>query len=79
MPSKRQRCNLRKYPFLLVAVSGFALKIYFIIIERNISKNTIFETELKQLGSRNNVLTNGWICEEIEKAAKFDKSGLADR
>jgi hypothetical protein len=31
VPSKRLRCNLRKYPFLWIAFIGFALKNYFII------------------------------------------------
>jgi hypothetical protein len=36
-------------------------------IEKQSLQDTIFETELKQLGEKNNILTVGWIDEEIEK------------
>jgi hypothetical protein len=37
------------------------------IIQQQSQENSIFETELKSLGTDNNILAMGWICEEIEK------------
>ena len=36
-------------------------------IQRQSRENSVFATELKQLGAMNNVLAMGWICDEIDK------------
>jgi hypothetical protein len=37
-------------------------------IQRQCRENSVFAAELKQLGAINNILTIGWICDEIDKA-----------
>jgi hypothetical protein len=50
-------------------------------IEKQSMQDTIFETELKQLGERNNILRVGWIGEGIEKGLLClkEKGWLSDK
>ena len=50
-------------------------------LEKQSLQDTIFETELKQLGEKNNILIVGWIGEEIEKGLLRlkDQGWLSDK